>query len=181
MEHVIGKNELAVFDDVTFIKIKMRDNTILTAIVDTENIDIVKGHSWSMANGYVNSYINGRNQKLARLIMNAPSDKQVDHINHDLLNNTKSNLRLVNKSQNQMNRKLTDINNSGSERYSKYKGVSRRKANGTWRASIGYQDKLIHLGTFQYETQAAHAYDVAATELFGSYALTNEVAIGRSC
>ena len=57
-----------------------------------------------------------------------------------------------------------------------YKGVSRRKSNGKWRAKIN----KISLGTFSTEIEAAAAYDMAALSLFGEYALTNEEAFGKS-
>lgn len=53
-----------------------------------------------------------------RPVMNARDHEQVDHINHDGLDNRKENLRIVTNSQNGMNRRLTSANTSG------YKGVS---------------------------------------------------------
>lgn len=56
---------------------------------------------------------------------------------------------------------------------SKYKGVSFRKDNKTWRAYITYYKRIIHLGTFHSEEQAAFAYDEQAIRLFGKFARTN--------
>lgn len=45
----------------------------------------------------------GKTQYLHRLILNAPKGVLVDHIDHDTLNNQRSNLRLVSQHGNQMN------------------------------------------------------------------------------
>jgi hypothetical protein len=42
-----------------------------------------------------------------------------------------------------------------------------------WRADIGYNGKLLWLGSFTSEEDAAAAYDDAAIKLFGKYALCN--------
>lgn len=55
---------------------------------------------------------------------------------------------------------------------SKYRGVSIR-ANGSWKAQIGYKGDRIHLGYFILEIDAARAYDCKAKELFGEYANLN--------
>jgi hypothetical protein len=89
---------------------------------------------------------------------------QVDHRNHDGLDNRRSNLRTATPPQNngnQLKRKGTT---------SKYKGVSRYKGR-RWRAAI----QRRHLGIFGSEEAAATAYNVAASEVFGEYAHLNVV------
>jgi hypothetical protein len=170
----IKGNELTTFDDIMYIKIMKRDGSYVMAVADMIDIDLVRSHTWSLTGDYIASYINGKGRSLARLILDAPDSMQVDHIDHDPLNNTRDNLRLVDKSQNQMNRLPGP--STGSERWSRYKGVSRRKSNGKWRAKIN----KISLGTFSTEIEAAAAYDMAALSLFGEYAFTNEEAFGKS-
>ena len=50
---------------------------------------------------------------------------------------------------------------------SKYKGVSWNKLMGKWEAYINKNGKRIRLGYFLSETDAAHAYDSKAEELYG--------------
>lgn len=90
----------------------------------------------------------------------------VDHRDHEGLNNTRTNLRLATRSQNSCNNKKTR------GRSSKYKGVSRDKR-GYWRAKIHFKGKHIFLGYFDNEIDAARAYDKAAKELHGEFAVLN--------
>lgn len=51
---------------------------------------------------------------LTRFILDAPKGMMVDHINHDTLDNTDKNIRLVTCSENQLNRKgATRVNKTG--------------------------------------------------------------------
>jgi AP2 domain. len=115
------------------------------------------------------SYVNGNKVevKMHRLVTNAPEDKQVDHKNGNKLDNRKENLRLCTNTENQQNRQSV----RGS---SKFKGVDWNKRAGKWRARVEDGDKSIFLGHFIEETDAAEAYNKAATELFGEFAYLNE-------
>jgi hypothetical protein len=89
---------------------------------------------------------------------------QVDHRNHDGLDNRKGNLRRVDNSKNMANRRsFTGV--------SKYKGVFKSGKN--WRVRIQYNKQLLNLGSFPNEDDAAKAYDSKAKELFGEFAHLN--------
>ena len=149
------------------------------AKVDTEDYDRVSEHNWYAnvkKNGEVRAicYIKSRdkdtNLSMARFVMNAPTGRLVDHINHDTLDNRKSNLRICSKLQNQANRKMSKDNTSG------FKGVV--KNGDKWRAQIKVNNKHTHLGSYDTAEAAAIAYDKAAIENFGEFALTNKM-MGR--
>jgi hypothetical protein len=55
---------------------------------------------------------------------------------------------------------------------SKYKGVSRTKS-GRWAAHICVNGRSIYIGTYEYEHEAALAYNLTALELFGEMAFQN--------
>jgi hypothetical protein len=86
-----------------------------------------------------------------RIIMNPPKNRVVDHINHNSLDNRRSNLRIVTNRQNMQN-----LENKGS---SKYPGVSWYSPKNKWRASIHLKDGWKHIGYFLNERDAAKAYE----------------------
>lgn len=103
-----------------------------------------------------------------RQIMNCPKGFEIDHQDHNGLNNQKSNLRICTRNQNQHNQKIqTRIKSS------QFKGVYWDKSTKRWPAQIKYNSKRIHLGGFGSEIEAAKAYDKAAKRLFGEFARLN--------
>ena len=60
------------------------------------------------------------------------------------------------------------------QKSSKYKGVSFHKRQCQWTANIRYTNKLYHLGSFDYEIDAAKAYNQAAIKYYGEFALLNK-------
>lgn len=103
-------------------------------------------------------------QRLHHFVLPRKTNKEVDHINNDRLDNRKINLRLVSRSQNQMNAQPRSA--------SGYKGVSQFDLK-KWRAYIKPSGKQISLGVFLTPEEAAKAYDRAAKKYFGEYAYLN--------
>jgi len=94
--------------------------------------------------------------------------EEIDHINHDGLKNILDNLRVVTRSQNAMNQRKRNMN-----AHSQYKGVTWHKKHSKWYAQIQINKKMVYLGLYITEKDAAHAYDTAAKLYFGEYAQLN--------
>lgn len=97
-----------------------------------------------------------------------PKD-QIDHINNIRGDNRIVNLREATNVQNSCNQKVRE---GGSSRY---KGVSWNKKSCKWVAQIRRNNKVIHLGLYHNEEEAALTYNKAALEYFGEYAKINEI------
>ncbi len=96
------------------------------------------------------------------VLMSPPKGFEIDHKDHNGLNNQKHNLRICTHQQNQWNaRKQLGT--------SKYKGVYWHKRDQKWMCRIGFK----YLGLFISETKAALAYNKAAKEAFGEFACLN--------
>ena len=98
---------------------------------------------------------------------NDDEKKQVDHIDHNPLNNHYSNLRWTTGSENARNKQLTSNNTSG------FKGVCFDNTHNRWRAkySINYQKK--HIGYYRTKEEAGKAYDRAVLEVDPEHAVLN--------
>jgi hypothetical protein len=92
---------------------------------------------------------------------------EVDHKDRDVLNNQFENLRPATASQNASNQGLGVNNLTG------YKGVSYCKTHHTFVAQIQFKGLRISLGRFHDPTKAAKAYDAAAAQYFGDFAVLN--------
>lgn len=143
----------------------------IVALVDDEDFERVNQYKWTAY--YANNEYRvmrktkeGKTQYLHRFIMNAKENENIDHINHNPLDNKKANLRICTHAQNMRNQKKR----RGS---SNFKGVHWNKNAKKWMAQITCNYKKHYLGYFEKEENAAKVYDRVAKELFGEFALTN--------
>ena len=93
--------------------------------------------------------------------------KNVDHKNHNKLDNNVNNLRWATTTENGQNRKKQKNTKSI------YKGVIWRKDRKVWVAKIMYNKHRIYLGSYKTQEEAGRAYNEKAIELFGEFAKLN--------
>lgn len=91
----------------------------------------------------------------------------LDHIDRNRSNNRIENLRLASRARNNQN--STKRKNTSS----RWKGVSWAKHVRKWHAYLNTENGRLQLGYFDKEVDAAAAYDRAAEEHFGDYAVLN--------
>jgi len=98
---------------------------------------------------------------------------KVDHRDGDGLNNRRLNLRASSNSQNIQHQQRRTDNKSG------FKGVHWHSANKKWVAQIGVfihgVTRVVYLGSFNTKQLAAAAYNTAAVQHFGEFAVLNQL------
>jgi hypothetical protein len=151
------------------------------ALVDAEDYDrLISMGRWHLhSGGYAaKSYRHpgGRSDVvfMHRVILNAPEGVDVDHINGNRLDNRKSNLRPVTRSQNIRKARPHQTNTSG------FKGVSWCSTRRKWRAQIYTGQRNLYLGEFRTPEQAARVYNEAAKKYFGEFAWINPLPDSKS-
>lgn len=112
--------------------------------------------------GYAASDSCGERLLMHRFVLGAPRGREVDHINGDRLDNSRTNLRESSRAENGRNRTAQPFNTTG------YKGVGRHGHRFRARIMVGYKEK--HIGVFDTAAEAHAAYLEAAVKYHGEYA-----------
>ena len=155
------------------------------AIVDEDKYEELVKYKWYVQKSpytyYAarNIHLNNPTENISifmhQQILGYPTDCIIDHKNHNGLDNRVYNIRKCTHAQNAYNRRTFTKGKSGSI----YKGVHlcpyyKKTGKGKkWTVSIGHKYKVIYLGKYDNEIEAAIAYDKKALELFGEFACTN--------
>lgn len=142
------------------------------AFIDDADAEIVAAYKWQKSPlGYAVTYCteDGKTKAILmhRMLLNAVKGVSVDHINHDLLDNRRENLRLCTHAENMKNRKIHKNNALG------VKGVCAE--GGRYRARIAVDGKRVSLGCFDSASDAYSAYQIAAKKLHGEFAHAPDV------
>lgn len=135
-------------DDKTIVIEVKRKGTVYQCLIDIDDFEIINniGYTWQILETHIDTHlyvvntirkvIDGKRKSrtifLHRLIMNCDNPElEVDHLNHNTLDNRKSNLEIKTVSENQRNRKGPIKGNK-----SGFKGVSYDYTNNDWIVNI---------------------------------------------
>ena len=108
-------NEIIAHDTYADLIIRNKKNEIKAiAKIDLDDIEKVSQHKWGLITNnnnmqYVLTRINNKQFRLHRFVMNYFGAKDVDHINRDTMDNRKSNLRIVSRSDNRSNNEAKNV------------------------------------------------------------------------
>ena len=131
-------------------------------LIDAEDAIKCSNHSWCVDGyGYANAHIHGKTVKLHRFVMNPPAGVEIDHINGNVSDNRKMNLREASRQENNRNRTRCHSSTGVLGVYQK---------SNSFQAMIGSSGQLVFLGTFKTLEKATEARRKAELECFGEFA-----------
>lgn len=163
-------NHIEILEDHAEIFLIDKNNEICAkALIDLDDVDKVKNIKWHRSDLQRSTYYCLSNdpewKRIHRLIMGV-TDKNIviDHINHNGLDNRKSNLRICTSGQNTCNCLTSKNNKSG------HKGVYWSKERKKWCAQISINNKTKGLGRYDTIEEAIEAREKAAKEYYGEFA-----------
>lgn len=146
---IYQKNEIILYDDHAEIILKDKNcNESGRAIIDIDDVDKCSEYKWHIRKRHgktdyvIASLPDNHKIHLHRFVMNYDGDLDIDHINHNGLDNRKSNLRIVTHAQNTANSRGVGIKKVHSGRY---------------KSVISRNYKTIYLGTYDTFDEAAIA------------------------
>ena len=120
---------------------------IANTIFSTEDKSKIENRRWRLDGC---GYAGDAEIRLHSIIIGQTKGKEVDHIDGNRLNNTRSNLRLVTRQQNTWNKK--------------YVGVHRHSTCDRWVVQIKVDNKTLHLGLFKTKEEALKVRKGAETK-----------------
>lgn len=155
------KNKYVTEGGTTSVFITRKDGSEFCCYVDSEDIGKISAFSWYVSKCSRTGYLRAcstsgstakdrKHTKMHRLIMDAPANIVVDHINHNALDNRKSNLRLATQPENLQNRAGATCNN-----VSGHRGVTWDTIELKWRVRVVIDGVTKHLGRFTDLLKAA--------------------------
>lgn len=172
------RNQYDFIDDSVVLYVKRRNGDMFEIYADKEDFELLKNYCWHVGwhediqgfyaeamqyLGKVNGKFRSKTLLMHKLIMNAPKKTEVDHIDHDGLNNRKSNLRISEKSQNKKHRSGRNSNNTSGYRNVSWDGSK-------WMVQLQINKRNTVLGKFEDLEEAAKFAEEKRKELYGEFA-----------
>lgn len=159
------KNKYEVKEDHVVIFTKSTEGT-QEVLIDKEDLLtlLIENNTWyTRIKKDGTRYVTGGSLgMLHRFLMDPPSDKVVDHINRNTLDNRRSNLRVVTTLVNNRNKGVYATSKTG------YPGVNWDNTRGKWKARIRIEGTERQLGRFDNIEDAIQARKEAEEKYWGT-------------
>lgn len=144
-----------------------------SAIIDDEDYSKVGHLKWCFCNGYASRAVRTHGKKqtvyMHRVILDAPQGMDVDHKNHDTLDNRRENIWICTRRENLQNLKHKTRIMAGSG----YKGVYPHR--NKWQVKVSMNGTEMHVGIYDTKQEAALYYNVAAQLFLGKNTYLNAI------
>lgn len=132
-----GKNEYVIEGNLAYVTLT---NTRRIMICDADLWNKYKCHTWSERGGYAGTCHNKKTLLFHKLVKECPEGYVIDHINRNVFDNRRENLRVTTPYVNLLNTSTYKNNKCG------YKGIKKRKKG--YEAQITVNKKEIYLGYY---------------------------------
>lgn len=181
------RNKYELKDDYIILYIERKTGEIFECLIDTEDLPKLKelNRTWSIKidgrkrTMYVAcmiecDYVSNKQKRtqmvMQRFLMGVQGVKniRVDHINHNYLDNRKSNLRIVTVQNNCLNRKGKNTNNK-----SGYRNVQWDKIRQKWSVILQINGRAKRLGSFDDIDEAGLFAEQMRDNYYGEFAGDN--------
>lgn len=146
------------------------------ALVDDEDYEYLMQWKWQYGEGYARRSVKQAGHRRAVFMHAVVAERagvigrpEIDHCNRNGLDNRRKNLRPATRRQQVCNRGLRRDNRA------RYIGVTCRTRLQKWEARISHNGQYKYLGLHATDRAAARAYNQAALEHFGEFAVLNPV------
>lgn len=143
-------NKYSYRDGHAVLQISRRNGEAFEVLFDSDDFEKVSAYHWHVIGKKTSPYVRGRNEitgsksiAIHRLIMGFPEEMVIDHVNHNVHDNRKQNLRIISNGENQQNLK-------GARSYSKSgaRGVHWCERDQRWVCQIRVGGKCLYQRKF---------------------------------
>lgn len=136
-------------------EIKLADGKVV--LLDVEDYEQLKGFSWCLSSGRYAGRFTLKDGKrtgilMHRVITNPPKGMVVDHINGNMLDNRRSNLKVCTQYENVIKQRMNSRNTSG------HRGVTWDGEREKWLAQTHIGGRHIFIGRFKTKEEAIDAH-----------------------
>ena len=155
--------------------ITRRNGDTYTVLFDDVDLPLWESRTWGIQSGYAANFRReGGKIKCSYFHREILGQKNftkerpfTDHVDRNRLNNTRCNLRIVSHTENVWNRKKPSITKNN------YIGLYFKEQYNYWAVRVRCNGKVLFVGNFKSEIEAARAYDIECLRLKGDFAVLN--------